>query len=57
MSKIIRKYSKKSLSAEIIIEYLAICEKHLSNKIEDRCQNYLDRIKDNSILSFGHVCL
>ena len=56
MSKIIRKYSKKSFIAEIIIEYLAFFEKHLSNKIEDSCENYLDRIKDNFILSCGHVC-
>ena len=44
-----------SFSAEIIIEYLAFCEKHLSNKIEDRCKNYLDRIRDDLILSCGHV--
>ena len=55
MGKIIRKYSKNSFSAEIIFEYLAFCEKHLSNKIEDRCKNCLDRIKDNFILSCGHV--
>ena len=55
MSKIIRKYSKNSLSAKIIFEYLAFCENHLSNKIEDRSKNYLDRIKDDFILSYGHV--
>ena len=55
MSNIIRKYSKKSFIVEIIFEYLAFREKHLSNKIEDRCENYLDRIKDNFILSCGHV--
>ena len=55
MSKIIRKYSKKSFSAKIIFEYLAFREKPLSNKIEDRCKNYLDRIKDNFILSCAHV--
>ena len=55
MSKIIRKYSKNCFSAKIIFEYLAFCENHLSNKIEDRFKNYLDRIKDNFILSFGHV--
>ena len=55
MSKIIRKYSKKSFSAKIIFEYLAFSENHLSNKIEDRFKNYLDRIKDNFILSCAHV--
>ena len=55
MSKTIRKYSKNSFSAKIIFEYLAFCENHLSNKIEDRFKNYLDRIKDDFILSCGHV--
>ena len=57
MSKVIRKYSKKNFSAEIVFEYLAFSENHLSNKIEDRSKNYFDRIKDNFILSYGHVCL
>ena len=55
MRKTIRKYSKNIFSAEIIFEYFALCEKHLSNKIEDRRQNYLDRIKDDFILSCAHV--
>ena len=55
MRKTIRKYSKNIFSAEIIFEYFAFCEKHFSNKIEDRCQNYLDCIKDNFILSCAHV--
>ena len=33
----------------------SLCEKHLSDKTEDRCQNYLDRMKDNLILSCAHV--
>ena len=55
MRKTIQKYSKNIFRAKIIFKYFAFCEKHLSNKIEDRCKNHLDRIKDNLILSYAHV--
>ena len=39
----------------MISERLAFCEKHLAKKMEDICKDHLDRIKDNFILSLGHV--
>ena len=51
-----KEMSKNSFSTETIFKYIAFCDKHLSNKIEDRCQNYLEGIKDNFILSCAHVC-